>query len=83
MLYKGIIMMNDGTKMPIPMKKSKDDVIWSAIEQMKSKVHYYRKNGIDYGKEGKWFTYEEEHDGLKELVIIEYTETSRETLTEI
>lgn len=83
MLYKGTITMNDGTKMPFPMKKSKADVLSAAREMLNSKIRYYKKNGVDYGAGGKLFTYEEEHGGLKELVIIEYSETNRETMTEI
>lgn len=83
MFYRGIITMNDGTQMRTISKKSKADILREAKEQMKLTTHYYRKDGVDYGKEGKWFTFEEEHGGLKELVIIEYSETNRETVTEL
>ena len=75
--------MNDGARMPFPMKKSKDEVLALAKEQLGSKIRYYQKNGVDYGKGGKLFTYEEDHGGLKEFVIIEYSETNRETFTEL
>lgn len=83
MLYKGFITMNDGATNRTLFMKSKADVLRAAMEQMKLQNHYYRKDGVDYGKGGKWFTYEEEHGGLKELVIIEYTETGREIITEL
>ena len=83
MFYRGIITMNDGTQIRTLSKKSKADILREAREQMKVKIHYYRKDGVDYGKAGKWFTYEEEHGGLKELVIVEYSETNRETVTEL
>lgn len=83
MLYKGFITMNDGATNRTLFQKTKEDVLRGAREQMKLRNHYYRHNGIDYGKYGKWITYEEEHGGLKELVIIEYTITNKETITEL
>lgn len=83
MFYRGIIVMNDGTQMRTLSKKTKADVLQDAREQMKLRNHYYRKDGVDYGRAGKWFTYEEEHGGLKELVIIEFSETNRETVTHL
>jgi hypothetical protein len=83
MLYKGFITMNDGTQNRTLFQKTEADVLRCAREQMKLTNHYYRKNGIDYGAGGKWFTYEEEHGGLKELTIVEYTETNRKIITEL
>lgn len=82
-MFKGFITMNDGATNRTLFMKSKADVLRVAREQMKLQNHYYRKDGVDYGKAGKWFTYEEEHGGLKELVIVEYTETNRETITSL
>lgn len=83
MLYKGFITMNDGTRTGTIFQKTKADVLSIARQQMKLTNHYYRKNGVDYGAGGKWFTYEEEHGGLKELLIIEYAETNRTVITEL
>lgn len=83
MLYKGFITMNDGATNRTLFQKSEAEVLRAVREQMKLTNHYYRKNGVDYGAGGKWFTYEEEHGGLKELMIVEYTETDRKIITEL
>ena len=83
MLYKGFITMNDGTKNATLFKNSEAEVLRDVRLQMALKNHYYRRNGVDYGAGGKWITYEEEHGGLKELVVLEFSETNRKVFTEI
>ena len=75
--------MNDGTKNATLFKKSEAEVLSDVRSQMKLTNHYYRRNGVDYGAGGKWFTYEEEHGGLKELVVLEFSETNRKIYTEL
>lgn len=75
--------MNDGTKNATLFKKTEAEVLQDARLQMALKNHYYRRNGVDYGAGGKWITYEEEHGGLKELVVLEFSETNRKIYTEL
>ena len=81
--YKGIITMKDGTKSITFFQQTEEDVLRVVREQMRLTNRYYRKDGVDYGKSGKLFTFEEEHGGLKELTIIEFSETNRKIITEI
>jgi hypothetical protein len=83
MLYKGFITMNDGYQTSTLSQSTEADVLRIARGQMKVRNHYYKKDGIDFGQHGKWFNFEEEHGGLKELVIVKYTETGRKIITEL
>lgn len=82
-LYKGYVVMNDGAKTGTLFKKTEAEVVQTVRETMKLTTRYYKKDGVDYGAYGKVFTYEEEHGGLKELTIVELTETNRKVLTEL
>lgn len=75
--------MNDGVSINTLFEKTEAGVLRLAREQMKVRNHYYKKDGVDFGQHGKWFTFENEHGGLKELVILEYAEAGRKTITEI
>lgn len=80
MIYKGKLIMNDGMEMIFPNRKTKQEIILLAKQQLKHQVHYYRKDGVEFGRHGKWFTYEEEHNGLKELIITVYAITDIEVI---
>lgn len=75
--------MNDGVVINTLFEKTEAGVLRLAREQMKVRNHYYKKDGVDFGQHGKWFNFKEEHGGLKELVIIEYSETGRKAITEL
>lgn len=82
-LYKGYVIMNDGAKNGTLFCKTEAEVLQSVRATMKLTNRYYKRNGVDYGACGKVFTYEEEHGGLKELTIIELTETNIKVLNKL
>ena len=82
-LYKGYVVMNDGAKNGTLFQKSEADVIYNVKQTMKMTTRYFKRNGVDYGQLGKVITYEEDHGGLKELTIVELTETNRKVITEL
>lgn len=82
-MYKGYVVMNDGAKNGTIFMGSEAEVKQRVRETMKLTTRYFKKDGVDYGAYGKVFTYEEEHGGLKELTIVEFTETDRKVITEL
>lgn len=61
--------MNDGAKTGTFTYNTIEYVKETLQNTLKSTTRYYKRNGVDYGANGKLFTYEEEHGGVKNATI--------------
>lgn len=69
--YKGILIMNDGRRTGTFLESSIEAVKESLKNTLNLKTRYFKRNGVDYGEKGKLFTFEEDHEGIKQVQIFE------------
>lgn len=79
--FKGVIRMEDGAGATTSVYQTELAVKAELKSLILSTSRYFKRNGVDYGKKGKLFTYEEEHEGIREVKIIQIITTEYKDIT--
>lgn len=83
MKHKAILTMKDGTETATLPTKTEQETINKVKELLNTTTRYYKKDGEDFGINGKLFTFKEEHNGIEKITLYKIETTPLKDITKI